>query len=108
MVADAWNPAQYGKFAVERAQPFWDLAALVERDRPIRRAVDLGCGPGELTAALADQLGVAEMTGIDSSPAMLALTAEHVRPGLRFEADDIAAWTSRGDLDLVFSNASLP
>ena len=46
------------------------------RDRPIRRAVDLGCGPGELTAALADQLAIADMTGVDSSPAMLADAAE--------------------------------
>jgi trans-aconitate 2-methyltransferase len=104
---DTWNPAQYGKFAAERAQPFWDLAALVERDRPIRRAVDLGCGPGELTAALADQLAIAEVTGIDSSPTMLAGAADHARPGLRFEAGDIARWTSPGDLDLVFSNAAL-
>jgi len=104
---DAWNPSQYGKFAAERAQPFWDLAALVERDRPIRRAVDLGCGPGELTAALVDELAIAEMTGIDSSAAMLAEAAPHQRPGLRFEEGDIARWTSRGDLDLVFSNAAL-
>ncbi len=106
-MTDAWNPAQYGKFAAERAQPFWDLAALVERDRPIRRAVDLGCGPGELTAALAAELGPTEMTGIDSSPAMLADAAGHARAGLRFEEGDIARWTSRGDLDLVFSNAAL-
>ena len=53
---DAWDPAQYEKFAAERAQPFWDLAALLE-DRPIRRAVDLGCGTGELTAALAATSG---------------------------------------------------
>ena len=71
---DAWDPGQYDKFAAERAQPFWDLAALLE-DRPIRRAVDLGCGTGELTAALAARRGIADMTGIDSSPAMLAAGA---------------------------------
>ena len=48
-----WDPAQYRRFAAERAQPFWDLADLVETDRPIRRAVDLGCGSGELTVELA-------------------------------------------------------
>src|SRR3954468_14793655 len=104
---EAWNPAQYGKFAAERAQPFWDLAALVERDRPIRRAVDLGCGPGDLTAALADQLALSATTGVDSSPAMLADAAGHSRAGLRYAEGDIARWTSRGDLDLVFSNAAL-
>ena len=104
---DAWDPAQYEKFAAERAQPFWDLVGL-SSDRPIGRAVDLGCGTGELTAALAERLGIAEMIGIDSSPAMLgrpprarpagaALRARrHRRRGRR-----------RGDHDLVFANASL-
>jgi trans-aconitate 2-methyltransferase len=104
---DTWNPEQYGKFSAERARPFWDLAGLVERDRPIRRAVDLGCGPGELTVALAGQLAVGAMTGIDSSPAMLATATEQAGPGVRFEEGDIARWTSGGDLDLVFSNAAL-
>ena len=99
---DAWDPGQYDKFAAERAQPFWDLAALLE-ERPIRRAVDLGCGTGELTAALAGRLGVADVTGIDSSPAMLAAAPA----GLRVEQGDIRWWTSRGDHDLVFANASL-
>jgi len=106
-MTDAWDPAQYGKFAAERSRPFWDLAALVERDRPIRRAVDLGCGPGGLTADLAVRLDLGELTGIDSSPAMLAEATPRQRPGLRFETGDIATWTSRGDLDLVFSNAAL-
>ena len=104
--ADGWDPAQYGKFAAERAQPFWDLAALIER-RPIERAVDLGCGPGELTAALAEQLEVGDMVGVDSSPAMLAAAERHARPGLRFELGDLATWTSAGDHDLVLANASL-
>ncbi len=99
---DAWDPGQYDKFAAERAQPFWDLAALLE-ERPIRRAVDLGCGTGELTAALAGRLGVADVTGIDSSPAMLAAAPA----GLQVEQGDIRWWTSRGDHDLVFANASL-
>jgi trans-aconitate 2-methyltransferase len=106
-VSDAWSPAQYGKFGAERAQPFWDLAALVETDRPIRRAVDLGCGPGDLTAALAARLDIGDMVGIDSSPGMLTEAAGHGAPGVRFEQGDIARWTSDHDLDLVFSNAAL-
>jgi trans-aconitate 2-methyltransferase len=107
VAADAWNPQQYERFAAERAQPFWDLAALVEGDRPIRRAVDLGCGTGQLTAALAARLGIGEMAGIDSSPAMLAEAAAHAGPAVRFEEGDIARWTSPADRDLVFSNAAL-
>ena len=104
---DRWDPAQYGKFAAERAQPFWDLVGLLDRDRPIRRAVDLGCGSGELTAAVAERLGIADVVGIDSSPKMLAAAQPHARPGLRFELGDIAAWTERVDHDLVLANASL-
>jgi trans-aconitate 2-methyltransferase len=105
--SDGWDPAQYGKFAAERAQPFWDLVGLVERDRPIRRAVDLGCGSGELTAAAVERLQVEQTVAVDSSPAMLAAAEPHARPGLRFELGDLATWTSRGDHDLVLANASL-
>lgn len=105
----AWDPAQYRKFASERAQPFWDLAALIERDAPIRRAVDLGCGAGELTAALAERLDTGELhvTGIDSSPAMLADAASYAGDRLTFVEGDIGEWTSAGDHDLVVANASL-
>lgn len=101
-MSDAWNPAQYEKFAAERAQPFWDLAALLE-DRAIARAVDLGCGTGALTAALVERLGITHMTGVDSSPAMLA----NAPRGLAVTEGDIRTWTGHADHDLVFSNAAL-
>ena len=66
-----WDPEQYRRFANERAQPFHDLLAMIG-DRPIGRAVDLGCGPGELTALAAQQLEVGQMVGIDNAPTMLA------------------------------------
>jgi trans-aconitate 2-methyltransferase len=105
-----WDPQQYERFAAERAQPFWDLAALVATNAAagsLRRGHDLGCGTGELTAALAERLGVTEMTGSDSSPAMLERAVVFARPGLRFDTVDLATWTSDGDHDLVFANASL-
>ncbi|MFM2079201.1 MAG: hypothetical protein RJA49_3091 [Actinomycetota bacterium] len=102
-----WNPAQYHRFANERTQPFLDLLALVRTDLPIGRAVDLGCGSGELTALAADALGVADCRGVDSSPAMLEAAAEHRRPGLEFAAGDIADFTSDHDHQLVLANASL-
>jgi trans-aconitate 2-methyltransferase len=46
---DAWSPSQYERFRAERAQTFWDLAALVE-PRPGVRIADLGCGTGDLPA----------------------------------------------------------
>ena len=101
-----WNPEQYRRFAEERAQPFHDLLALIEPSS-IHRAVDLGCGPGELTALAAEQLGVDEMIGIDNSQAMLDKTGEHVSGGVRFEFGDIGEWKSSADFDLVLAAASL-
>jgi trans-aconitate 2-methyltransferase len=101
-----WDPARYARFAAERAQPFWDLLALVEPAR-FERAVDLGCGTGELTAGASDRLGVRSMTGLDSSATMLDRAREIARAGLEFRPGDIAAWTAAGDHDLVLANASL-
>ncbi len=108
---DGWDPAQYGRFAEQRAQPYWDLVALIQRPAGgFGRCVDLGCGSGELTAEVTDRLGIEEMVGIDSSDAMLNAAREAIGCGddrLRFARGDLGKWTSRGDHDLVIANASL-
>ncbi len=101
-----WNPEQYRQFAKERGRAFYDLLEMIEPAR-LDRAVDLGCGPGELTAAAAAQLDVGEMIGIDNSPAMLDKAAEHVSANVRFEFGDIGEWKSTADFDLVLAAASL-
>ena len=99
-----WNPNQYHKFQAERSAPFYDLLALVEV-RPNLKVIDLGCGTGELTRQLADQLPNSDMTGLDSSPQMLEKAAAFASPGLRFELGDQSQLT--GEWDLIFSNAAL-
>ncbi len=101
-----WDPAQYERFAEERAQPFWDLVDLIHRGA-IERAVDLGCGAGSLTASAAERLGIGHMTGIDNSPAMLQAAAEHGRVEVDFVYGDISRWTSDADHDLILANAAL-
>jgi trans-aconitate 2-methyltransferase len=101
-----WDPAQYGRFADQRSQAFFDLVAMLEPAR-FDRAVDLGCGSGELTARGAELLRVAEMTGIDSSSAMLAQAAAHATQSVHFAQGDLADWTAPGDHDLVLASASL-
>lgn len=105
---DTWSPQQYDRFRDERSRPFYDLAALVVR-RPGMRVLDLGCGSGRLTAWLHAELEAADTLGIDSSPAMLAQTAEHAarEAGLRFAEADIASYEPDAPFDLVFSNAAL-
>lgn len=103
---DSWDPSQYERFQAERARPFWDLVELVHRGA-IERAVDLGCGPGTMTVAVAERLGIGHMTGIDNSPAMLERAAQHGRVEVEFCYGDIARWTSVADHDLVLANAAL-
>ncbi len=102
----AWDPNQYERFKAERAQPFYDLVSMVER-QPGMRVVDLGSGTGQLTAWLHRELGASETLGIDAAETMLAQAAEHERDGLRFERGEIAAFEPDRRYDLVFSNAAL-
>jgi trans-aconitate 2-methyltransferase len=99
-----WNPTTYEKFKTQRAAPFEDLLALIER-RPGMRVIDLGCGTGELTRQLADALPDSDVIGIDSSQEMLARTREFARPGLRFEIGNLEEVSEC--YDLVFSHAAI-
>ena len=107
MAANDWDPDVYARFAEMRARPFWDLSDGIDTTAPIDSMVDLGCGSGELTRALADRLRVGRAIGVDASPAMLARTAEHTNAHCRFESGDIATWTSERLVDLIVANASL-
>lgn len=103
----SWNPDQYHRFAEERARPFWDLIGLIETDPPIERAVDLGCGSGELTAEAARRLGVSKMLGLDSSQQMLAAAGKHADCRTVFAEGDLSTWSDDGGVDLVLAAASL-
>lgn len=101
-----WSPEQYERFKAERHQPFDDLLALVER-RPRMRAVDLGCGTGELTRELHEALGAEETVGIDDSETMLLKAGHFQGEMLRFERGSIESFVADEPFDLVFSNAAL-
>lgn len=104
MTQMAWDADQYLKFGGHRTQPARDLLARVPLAAP-RRIVDLGCGPGNSTELLARRWPDAEVTGIDSSPEMLA-QARASYPALRWVEADIAHLPPDGPHDLVFSNAA--
>lgn len=104
--SDAWSPSQYEKFKAERAQPFFDLMALV-RVQPQMRVVDLGCGTGELTRHLHVTWKARETLGLDRSAKMLARSDELAGSGLRFRQGDIESFSGVAEWDVVFSNAAL-
>ncbi|HEV7932003.1 MAG TPA: trans-aconitate 2-methyltransferase [Actinomadura sp.] len=101
-----WDPRQYGLFADERSRPFFDLVARVGATAPAR-VVDLGCGSGELTAALSRRWPSAVVEGIDGSAEMITEARRHAGPGLRFSVGDIARWMPDEPIDLIVSNAAL-
>jgi len=102
----SWNPDQYERFRDERSQPFFDLLDLVT-PIPGGRAIDLGCGTGELTRLMHERVGARTTVGLDNSETMLARAGEHAVPGLRFKLGTILRFAPRTKYDLIFSNAAL-
>jgi trans-aconitate 2-methyltransferase len=103
-----WDPAKYGQFGDHRQRPFFDLTGRIDAAAP-REVVDLGSGPGNLTATLAERWPEARVMGVDSSPEMLSKAEAHAKQAanLEFRLGDIAAWTPSNETDVVVSNAAL-
>ncbi|MCZ6861615.1 MAG: methyltransferase domain-containing protein [Alphaproteobacteria bacterium] len=100
-----WDPGLYEKYAGPRMRPGLDLIARIVPPE-LRRIYDLGCGPGRLTACLAERWTQAHITGVDSSSEMLAKAREDY-PALSWVKGEIADWSPDEPPDLIFSNAAL-
>jgi len=102
-----WDPDQYLSYADHRRRPVLDLLSRVPT-AGIERIIDLGCGPGQLSAVLRQRWPHAHITGVDHDPAMLERArAEHGGGDIDYQLADIATWEPDGLVDLVFSNAAL-
>ena len=114
------QPSARGDTASENERADWD-ATLYDRSfgfvsafatdmvdllapAPGERIVDLGCGTGTLTAAIAARR--ADVIGIDGDAAMVE-RARALHPGLTFEHADGHDFAIEGLADAVFSNAAL-
>jgi trans-aconitate 2-methyltransferase len=113
-MAHTWDPKRYLTYADERGRPFVELLARVGATAP-GRVVDLGCGPGNLTTLLARRWPEAEVTGVDSSPEMIAAAREDRAGdeavgegvGITFEIGDVRTWAPAEPVDVLVSNATL-
>jgi trans-aconitate 2-methyltransferase len=98
-----WNPQQYLSYGNERLRPALDLMGRI--NIAPQHIVDLGCGPGNVTALLRERWPDASVTGIDNSPEMLE-SARKI-DGVDWQLADAAAWQPERQYDLIFSNATL-
>jgi trans-aconitate 2-methyltransferase len=99
-----WDPIRYLQFADDRSRPFVDLVGRVEGDP--RSIVDLGCGPGHLSAVLRGRWPDAEIHGVDSSAEMIdKAVADNADGKVTYELADVAAWSPPEPVDLIISNA---
>ncbi len=119
-----WDPGQYRLFGDERSRPFYELIARIGAAEP-QVVVDIGCGPGELTADLCRRWPMAEVIGFDSSAEMISAANEVLAdlsraagagagapggggvPRLRFQLEDARSWEPGEPVDVIVSNAVL-
>ncbi|WP_343051284.1 trans-aconitate 2-methyltransferase [Phyllobacterium pellucidum] len=103
MAKAVWSPDQYLKFEDERTRPANDLLTAIS-NQDVKRAVDLGCGPGNSTELLVKRYPGAVIAGIDSSAEMIE-QAKRRLPDLSFAVADIDAWQPGEKVDLLYGNA---
>jgi trans-aconitate 2-methyltransferase len=101
----SWSARQYSAFEDERTRPVRDLLAALP---PIaaRSVIDLGCGPGNSTEVLAAVYPEARVTGIDSSPDMIAAARRRL-PQIDFAVGDLQDCKLGGPFDVILANAVL-
>jgi trans-aconitate 2-methyltransferase len=71
------------------------------------RILDVGCGDGKISAAVAERVPAGSVLGVDPSRDMIAFASSHfataARPNLRFEVADARRLPYRGQFDLAVS-----
>jgi len=105
-----WNAEDYA--ANSAAQERWALELIARLDlQPDADVLDLGCGDGKVTAAIAGRFPDGSVIGIDSSSSMIELARKRHPPArylnLEFIHMDMRDISLDGRFDLVFSNAAM-
>jgi 2-polyprenyl-3-methyl-5-hydroxy-6-metoxy-1,4-benzoquinol methylase len=100
--AGEYDVTAYGDVAVARAR----IARLVAEMRPVGRVLEIACGTGLWTEALA---GLADtVTAIDAAPEVVEIARDRVRsPNVSFEVVDVFSWDPGARFDVIFFSAWL-
>ncbi len=105
-----WNAEEYRSSSANQKK--WALELLSKLDLKGNESVlDIGCGDGEITAAIAQRVPRGFVVGIDSSRDMIELATKHFPPArcpnLTFILKDARHLNFDEEFDAVFSNACL-
>jgi len=100
-----WDPELYLRFEAERTRPARELLARINHPQAMQVS-DLGCGPGNSTALLAQAWPTAQVTGVDTSLNMLNKAQERL-PQCNFVQSDISHWQPDEAQDVIYANAAL-
>ena len=92
----------YGDLGAARAR----IAGLVAEMRPTGSVLEIACGTGLWTEALA---GLADtVTAIDAAPEVVQVARDRVRSAnVSFEVADVFSWDQGGQFDVIFFSAWL-
>jgi trans-aconitate methyltransferase len=110
---ERWDRMQE-RYLVARDQRFERMVSVIRAtQRDVRRILDVGCGPGSLTAFAATAFPDAEIVGVDFDPSLLLLARKRFERGSRItllECDVRHAGWSRqvgGDFSAIVSSTAL-
>jgi trans-aconitate 2-methyltransferase len=105
-----WNAAAYA--ANSAVQLSWAREIIARlKLRGDEHVLDVGCGDGKVTAEIARAVPRGAVTGMDASAEMIHFAQKTFpaakAPNLKFQICDAREIKSKGQFDLVFSNAAL-
>ena len=100
--AGEYDVTAYGDVAAARAR----IARLVAQLRPAGHVLEIACGTGLWTEALAEWADT--VTAIDAAPEVIAIARDRVRAvGVTFEVVDVFSWDPDTRFDVIFFSAWL-
>jgi protein-L-isoaspartate O-methyltransferase len=100
--AGEYDATAYGDVAAARAR----IARLVAQMRPVGSVLEIACGTGLWTQALAEWADT--VTAIDAAPEVVAIARDRVgTASVRFEVADAFSWDPGTRFDVIFFSAWL-
>ncbi len=100
-----WNASEYDRVSALQATMAAEVLALL-KVKSNERVLDVGCGNGKVTAAIAERVAQGYVVGVDASAEMVAFASEHwtvSQPNLKFAVADGRHLPFQHEFDLIVS-----